>query len=497
MTQVKPTVVLTRVWYIFIDVVEFTGKHRSMDDMVAIITALNAMVKKLLQKHCIKSRQLITLATGDGMCLGLLSSTAYKQIELAFDLRAEVEEWNKQQGMSKLQFKLRTALNIYDDYKIYDINGKKNLIGHGINTAARILGLCKPGEVVVSQHMYSSLEKDGKYMGAFSPEGKNELKGEVYHYRRIELAVEDRSWLIADAKERRDDGSNEKQLGATKDDSEVISEQNTAPKPAIGENDDKPIFPDSRAQWVRQEDGVYMNASGEHRITIHPTVFFSDRMAGSFPGLDGYVVFDTPDQAAYRLGLFLKRPTHFELATVHGSMVDPIWWCRGQSAMHIEHFEELDANGIVLVNDLELKLSRIAAFNSSAYYQAFIYVEAAGMAPSGAYSIDEAYIEEMKARNGYAFEEYGLYKGEPIELRYHDDGHMEKDGKVIRVEGSIRRRRFLSPYNFVIIPKTSPLNELDREDDLRLLLDRILQGQSTIEDLVAYVRPLHKSNRDS
>lgn len=201
MTTKPSRTVTTQVWYIFIDVVEFTGQGRSIDDMVSIIMGLNGIVQDQLNESGITRRRLITLATGDGMCLGLLNSNPKEQITLAFALREAVESWNKVQTMAKLRFKLRTALNIYEDFKIKDINNKWNLIGHGINTAARILGLCEPGEIVVSRHMYSGLERHGEYMHAFSPERSKPVKGENYCWRRIEINKADRTWLAKNSNE--------------------------------------------------------------------------------------------------------------------------------------------------------------------------------------------------------------------------------------------------------------------------------------------------------
>lgn len=225
----------TRVWYIFIDVVEFTGQMRSMDDMVAIINALNEMVQDLLAGINSVRNKPIILATGDGMCIGLLKSNASTQVKLAFDLRNAVNRRNGTQTIPRLRFTLRTALNIYDDFRIKDINNKPNLIGHGINTAARILGQCQPGEIVVSGYMYSTLEKIGEFMHSFSPEQDAVVKGESYKYRRMELNEGDRTWAkekAGDAGRGMPSGSvlppGPKLIGDVPDPGKVIMDMQTA-----------------------------------------------------------------------------------------------------------------------------------------------------------------------------------------------------------------------------------------------------------------------------
>jgi class 3 adenylate cyclase len=242
---------VTRVWYIFIDVVEFTGQGRSMSDMVFIITTLNRIVSELLLKHNIAKRQVIILATGDGMCLGLMKSSAYIQIQFAFDLRQEVENACRDIEPTHLRFLLRTSMNIYDDYLIKDINNKQNLIGHGINTAARILGLCEPGEIVVSSHMYSGMEKDGQYMNAFSQENQETIKGERYTYRRIELAEVDRTWNNTVPNVSRSDSHSSVGLSSSEEGKKPKAEW-PEPKELISEPFDESLINDSKLRHLAE-----------------------------------------------------------------------------------------------------------------------------------------------------------------------------------------------------------------------------------------------------
>lgn len=251
----------------------------------------------------------------------------------------------------------------------------------------------------------------------------------------------------------------------------------------------------SQPEWASLEHGVTTNNSGHYRIASAPTVFFSDRMAFTFPGLNGLRIIDNSSDAIYRLNRLLHHPISFDEAIGHGHSIHPIWWTRGPSNSYVERFEETQ-KGIVLMNEQELKVRRIAAYNSNAYYQAFLYVEVDGMPPSGAYQHSPESMKYWMDNHGYAVEEYGYLNGRAFDLRFHDDGYLEIDGRVESISGSERRRRYLTPYNFLIIPKTSPLLDTERDDDVKQMLDDMLHGQSTPQVLEAYVGPLPKSNRD-
>jgi hypothetical protein len=150
----------------------------------------------------------------------------------------------------------------------------------------------------------------------------------------------------------------------------------------------------------------------------------------------------------------------------------------------------------VVMNHDELKIKRIAAYNSSAYYQAFIYVEAAAMDPTGVNDLDDGYIARMMERNAYAFEEFGWLNGEVFRPEFHDDGFMEKDNEITSVSGSERRTRYITPYNFLLVPKTSQLNRYERDDDVERMLNDILTGRSGPQVIANYIEPLPKSRTD-
>lgn len=203
---------------------------------------------------------------------------------------------------------------------------------------------------------------------------------------------------------------------------------------------------------------------------LDSTVLFHQRFGKAFPGVRGTEWFQNED-AVQRLALLLHEPLVFEDGT-------PFWWWRSGD-LHIEKFEVLDAT-TVLIDEEELIIDEIAAVNPRNYYQCFVYVKTKPSSPSGLYPLNK--IEEDTKLNGYAREEFAVFKGMNITRAELDDGAAVIDGKPVALEGQAEIRiRYLTPYNLVIAPHNSPINNAEfylRRDDL---LNEILKGNARLE----------------
>ena len=79
-----------------------------------------------------------------------------------------------------------------------------------------------------------------------------------------------------------------------------------------------------------------------------------------------------------------------------------------------------------------------------------------------------------------------------IKRAEYDDGAAMIDGKPTDTRGAKLRVRYITPYNFVICGHRHVLNnEPDVDMQTTKLLDEILLGKRTVEDLVAFVESLH------
>jgi hypothetical protein len=240
--------------------------------------------------------------------------------------------------------------------------------------------------------------------------------------------------------------------------------------------------------------GEFKDKNEKFKLTIAPTVFFSYRFAKAFPGIRGLKWFEG-DAALKRLSLLLHEPTRFDIADGYGLHTDPIWWFRGSSGLSVEQFK-IHSHGKCLLNFDELKVSRIAAYNSRFYYKCFVYVETMAESPVGIYDYPEGFISDTVKSLGYFYEEYGLYEGIPIRREEFDDGAAEINGEVINTSGAELRIRYLTKYNFILVAKTSPFNSREGNKLGDEFMNDILHGKKRVEEFAEMADMLDKNRLD-
>ena len=227
-----------------------------------------------------------------------------------------------------------------------------------------------------------------------------------------------------------------------------------------------------------QTGGAYVRQSS--------TVFFSDRFAQAFPGVRGTASF-TPPVANERLAILLEAPLEF--SSGERSWYEPIWiWTRGELAIQRFHVQP---DGSALLNVEELNVDEVVAVNPGSYYQQFVYVQTRPSTPTGLY--DYSYLSDIVSLRGTATEEFGIYDGHYITRAEFDDGAAVIDGKPVDVRGSSELRvRYLTPSNFLIAAQNSPINNKRFDSRRKDLLNGILRGDATLNDLVSAILDLPK-----
>lgn len=211
------------------------------------------------------------------------------------------------------------------------------------------------------------------------------------------------------------------------------------------------------------------------------TVFFSTRFGKAFPGVQGIQWFTNPEEAIERLKILFQEPFVFSDAI-------PIWWWRNGD-MHIDSFQVLGPE-TVLIDSQEFIIDELAAVNAGAYYQPFIYIKTKPSTPSGVYKNT---IQEQIDHWGYAWEEFGLFRGKPIRRAEYDDGAAVIDGKVVDLGSEAEIRiKYLSPYNLIIAPQDSPINNNKFNQIRNEILNGILKGERSLEDLTVEILKLPK-----
>ena len=104
-------------------------------------------------------------------------------------------------------------------------------------------------------------------------------------------------------------------------------------------------------------------------------------------------------------------------------------------------------------------------------------------------------IQESVDYFGYAREEYALLDNKrKVSRSDYDDGSTIIWGRPTRLRGRNveLRTRFLTPYNLVLAPVNSPINHRDFREPLSQLLNAILAGTATVDDLAKEILRLPK-----
>lgn len=248
-------------------------------------------------------------------------------------------------------------------------------------------------------------------------------------------------------------------------------------------------------QMIRQQPGERPESVAEVRKLLRDsnpatrsrraessTVLFSRRFGEAFPGVRGTRLFNEPLEAIERLEILLRQPL------IVGNQTAIWWWRNGD--MHIESVT-VPEPGMILMDGHELIVDRVAAVNARSYYQQFVYLEGRAAEPSGLNDYSHVSVEVNTF--GFAREEFGIYRGHAITRAEYDDGSAVIDGKPVRFEESPELRvRYLTPWNILIAPVDSPINNTSFDGTRDDLMNRILRRECDLEELVEAVLRLPK-----
>lgn len=222
--------------------------------------------------------------------------------------------------------------------------------------------------------------------------------------------------------------------------------------------------------------------------------FHSERFTKAFPGVRGIASVDKPAEAIARLAMLLEAPLAWVYEEQEMLMTtNPVWWWRGHSNNAIDDFRSPGEN-IVLLDRKELAIRRVVAVNAGSYWQSFVYVECDALPPIGLYQQDPEVISAEVSRSGYDCEEYAIFDGHAITRAEYDDGAAIINGKPVRTSGADLRVRYITPYNFLISSQKSPINNHKFDLTAACILDGILKGHRSIDDLVNAVLTLPRKD---
>lgn len=229
---------------------------------------------------------------------------------------------------------------------------------------------------------------------------------------------------------------------------------------------------------------------------------FNWRMGEAFPGLRGIEEFYGP-QAVERLMILMRYPLVTERVKSDAvtTWKNPFWWFRGTSNMHIERFEKIGEDRI-LMNEYEMTIDKIVAVRC---YQSdernFVYVEVRADEPVGVYNYEAGEIEKTLIRRlskdlgYYVFEPYGISNKRAITMAEYEDGAAIIDEKPTPIKDAEYRNHYLTKYNFILCGQVHVINQKEYDIQIQIVLDRILLNKEKLERLIEIIDKLPRSTR--
>jgi hypothetical protein len=220
------------------------------------------------------------------------------------------------------------------------------------------------------------------------------------------------------------------------------------------------------------------------QIYERSTTFFDSRIGDAFPGQRGLKWYKDRKTAAARLQILLRSPLIFAA----GELInEPVCWFRGGRNASVKSCEALTKTK-VLMDHHEYEIEEVAVYRDDSPEKNFVYVKVKAESPIGVYNWTKDDIFRNVDFYGFHKEEYALFNNKyPVTREEYDDGSAEINGKVIESKDSKLRIRYLTSYNFIIAAKQSPINSREFDKGSQAILDGLLRGSHTFEQLVDFL----------
>ena len=151
------------------DVVGYS-KHMEKDEdaTLASLNECNKIIEPIIKKQ--KGR--IFNTGGDSVFAEFPSAVA--AINMAVEFQKKIKERNTKE-ITQVKLEYRIGINMGDVVK----QGDKNLMGDGVNIAARLEALAQPGGITIAKNVYDLVAKKTKY--EFNDLGEQKVKENTFH----------------------------------------------------------------------------------------------------------------------------------------------------------------------------------------------------------------------------------------------------------------------------------------------------------------------------
>lgn len=147
----------------FTDIVGYTALTQKDETLaLEIVEEHRAMLRPLFRKH--NGKEIKTM--GDGFIVEFQS--ALEAVECSLSVQTGVSDFNSNHSSEK-RFQLRIGIHLGDV-----IHKNNDVYGDAVNIASRVMPLCVPGSVCVTEQVYSQVKN--KIDKPFVSVGKKKLK---------------------------------------------------------------------------------------------------------------------------------------------------------------------------------------------------------------------------------------------------------------------------------------------------------------------------------
>jgi hypothetical protein len=160
--------------WLFTDIVGGANPTTPTKEQVRKIVVLNELMKRTETFRNRDVSSTVILPVGDGVAVGF-SDSAEKPLHLAMELHKALYRYNESTMLDKIV--IRIGIDMGPVYFVKDLNGKDNVWGPGIILTRRVMDLCGPMNIFVSERMAKELlPLSPEYGHLLHPIGKFEIK---------------------------------------------------------------------------------------------------------------------------------------------------------------------------------------------------------------------------------------------------------------------------------------------------------------------------------
>ena len=171
----NPSLFTRTYHWIFVDIVDSSDPKLSAKEQAEKIINLTRLLSKTTTFMQRDPQFDFILPTGDGYAIGF-SDSPEKPTKLAIELQKLLILYNHSKKKGNKIF-VRTGIDSGPVYLLHDLTGKPNVWGPSLNTARRLMDLCEPMNILISDRVAKDLRKlSHDYRNIIHTFGMYELK---------------------------------------------------------------------------------------------------------------------------------------------------------------------------------------------------------------------------------------------------------------------------------------------------------------------------------